>query len=594
MQPIYVAIIMAIVMVFTSCQKELKPPIGETENLATTKAAIVLPKTTNPFSLRNIQKAKATIAANSNITNIASTANPTDIEPQFIYFKFNPNELSEGQMQNLQTDTSVFMLQIPFANMALYTEEFALDSTKVEQLKDGYIYGIAPASNTNLISQLTSRTATQTTLLDTLVKVAEEDTALQFQAFREIGYTETQLGKFRICQFKRPHGYVRYQDNDLGQGHLEPVKGIGVWTLVFGIPIMSFTDDNGFYNTPWRFSFGTIIGTYASNDKVDVRPINTRTVASLIAEFIIGSRYVHDWITPCEMRDDININFVGHTKERYWSLILNGYNLDHQYCDFFNIKTPPKLMRCYAQWANGNEFGNASTPLLNHISANPNFIKIFTKWWGAGNAAITTYFTLLMTNLLPDNTYSVGGGGEPVHYTSQLTQTIFHELGHASHFKQVGNTWYTKMALAEMQITDPGYGNADYEDWGKVQVAESWAEFIGTQFARRKYGNNGFKHFTNITGVSSFSLFNIDQERVFTENWIPTGFYYDLMDETNSFTNENLDDAIGGSTIHNMYYVFNNNTNDMCTYQWQFLNTYPNFNTLAYTNLINFHNVNCQ
>jgi hypothetical protein len=237
-------------------------------------------------------------------------------------------------------------------------------------------------------------------------------------------------------------------------------------------------------------------------------------------------------------------------------------------------------MVCYAEWNNKSVIGSASTPLFNYIGGDPELLKIFNNWWSGGISGLSTYFTLLLSHQLPDVTFSVGSAGEPVHYSSVLAQTIFHELGHASQFRQVGNAWYASLVAAEALLPrDGGYGNADYDDWGRVQVAESWAEFIGTQYARRRYGNSGFKHFEfNGSGlVDQISLANIDRERGFLERWIPTGFYYDLIDNVNAFGGENGDDNIGGSSIHNIYSVFNRNTNNMCDYLWQFDSAYPAF-----------------
>lgn len=583
-------------LLFTSCKKDLDTTPEPVATVPAAKSKITLSNSINPFSLRNVQKAKATLAAHAGIKDNASI-NLTGTEPQFIYFKFNPNELNGEQFASIKDDSSVFMLQIPFANMNIYTEEFGLDSTKAEQLRDGNIYGVTSINNTTVINAIRNRPETQAVLLDTIVQIAEEDTALQFQAFREIGYTEEQLNKFRICLFKRPHGFVRYLDNDLGG--LQPVRGMSVWALVFGIPVKTFTDDNGYYEIPWRFSFGTVMGTLAINDKVAIRPINSFNLNRFIIDFLTGPNTIENWFSPCQMRDGIDFNYSAHSKPRYWCHILNGYSFHHQYCSADNINAAPKRLVCYAEWRRGSTVGSASMPLLNFIGANPNLVGAhMKKWYGF---LIPTYFSFLITHQLPDNTYAVGGEAEPTHYSSVLMQTVFHELGHASQYNRVGNNWYAKMAAAESLIPrDGGYGDAGYEDWGKVQVTESWAEFIGTQYARRRYGNNGFKRFTEF-GVTNFSLVNIDQEAIFTQRWIPTGFYNDLIDNVNAYTLENPFDSVGGSTIHNMYYVFNSNTNNMCDYLFQFQNTYPTvftpysttFDLTGYYNNYDINNFSC-
>ena len=115
--------------------------------------------------------------------------------------------------------------------------------------------------------------------LDELYLPDEEDSELQLQAYREAGYTIEQVEALRICLFKRPSGFVRYWDNQFGR--LEPVRNMQVWGLVFGIPLHTFTDANGHYNFPWRFSAGTIM-VPIKNSRVNVAPGHARIHISII------------------------------------------------------------------------------------------------------------------------------------------------------------------------------------------------------------------------------------------------------------------------------------------------------------------------
>jgi hypothetical protein len=183
---------------------------------------------------------------------------------------------------------------------------------------------VTPIQNTNVFSRLSARSETQMQYLDTLVQVAEEDTTLQYQAFREAGATEEMLGRFRICLFKKPHGFVNYWDTQLNRW--ERVRGMQVWSLFLGIPIYTYSDGNGYYEIPWRYSIGTIMGTKAKNSRVNVKPLDThgtliRNIYTLIAQFIVGSQHIEGWVTPCQMRDGKDFNFRGHTQVHYWSQI---------------------------------------------------------------------------------------------------------------------------------------------------------------------------------------------------------------------------------------------------------------------------------
>jgi hypothetical protein len=322
----------------------------------------------------------------------------------------------------------------------MYTGEIELNEVNVEQYKDGNIYGIVPAENGQILSRLSTTTEISTEYLDTLGLIPEEDTALLYQSLTEAGATEEMLARFRICLFKRPSGFVRYQDNQLpnssgGLGKLEPVRGMQVWALFFGIPFKSYTDANGHYSIPWRFSAGTLMGTHAKNSRVTIKPFNTKgnffqVVPQLIVNFIVGSVHVRSLVSSCDMKDDVNFNFTGHTQVRYWSQLLNAYYYHDLYAAQDGILSAPQNnMICYAHWADGNDFGNASTPMLYHLTG-ATYTDQFINWMFGNN--VTGTLLNVIHGLLPDMTIRINGNNEPAHYSPRLAQTAFHELAHAS------------------------------------------------------------------------------------------------------------------------------------------------------------------
>ncbi len=564
---------------------------SKSEELQNLQRTILQPKT-NPYSIRNVQKAMAALQA----ANTTSATTSLVSLPQYVYYKFDPQQLTSSQFDSFKDDSTVFMLDIPFGNASIYTEDFALDSNKIEGLKDGNLYGVTAITNTTVINALSSTIQAQMQVLDTLVKIPAQDTALLFQCLNQAGFSETQINRWRICLFNIPHGFVRYQDNDL-LGSYQPVRGMAVWALGFGIPSIGITDGNGQYVVPSIFNFAVIMGTYARNDKVFIRPVNTKCnycpfgipdVNLLIRQFILGPMHIDGIKAPCHVRDGVDFYFGGHTQVKYWSQILNGYYLHHVYSVVDNIHAAPNNLMCYAVWNNGNTIGEAGMPLLNKIGFNQILINgTLQKHFNLNGAPLSTYFALLFSRQLPDNIYAIGGDAEPVHYCSRLAQTAYHELGHASQYQRVGNNWHARLAVAEL---GPTYGNPGDADWGKIQVGESWADFIGTQHAQRTYGAVwGFKDFTEL-GITNYSAFNIDRERFFIEGWIPTGFYNDLIDVANANGGEFADDLVGGSSISNMYFVFDSKTDDMCVYSNQFRSAYPAFNQPNFFVLTDFYN----
>jgi hypothetical protein len=449
-----------------------------------------------------------------------------------------------------------------------------------------------------------------------LIQIAEEDTTLQFQALREAGVSEEQLFRFRICLFKKPHGYVRYWDNQLNR--LEPVRNMQVWSLFLGIPIYSYSDGNGYYEINWRFSIGTIMGTKAKNSRVNVKPLDThgtliRNIYTLITQFIVGSIHIDGWVTPCQMRDGKDFNFYGHTQVRYWSQLLNAYYFHDQYCDNERITKAPWDMVCYAQWANTSNFidfqgvpnfGNASTPMLGHIpgSLGSLIVQYFRGVFDGED--ITNYPNLfnLLFGLLPDMTIRVPQATEPQFYNSRLCQTVMHELSHASHYQKVGNYWWVQFIKYEIGAT-PVVGNP-YGNWTDyTDVGESWAEFLGTNFVMRRYPNtSGIKEATNsIGGIVAGHYYRMDN---LSENefwfyggqWIPYGAYHDLMDNTNLPPNNPNEtwDIIQDITIQQMYNAHGPSITNMCAYRQNFSAQYPGLNQLGVNQIFDQHNAICR
>lgn len=564
---------------------------------------------TNPFSLANIRKAQQALGRKGVGPGSPSVALPPDgptpppgdpvpptVPPDeddrlYTYLRFDPNGITGNLQQQIEADPTVQTMDFPFANAELYTDEFALDEEKAAALRDGWLYAVVK-KDSPLVLALTSRPNLRTVILDELYLPESDDTELQLQAMKEAGYPDVKLNG--ICLLKRPAGFVRYWDNQFGR--LEPVRNMQVWGLVFGIPLHTYTDANGHYSFPWRFSAGTIMGTHAKNSRVNVKPLNThgtliQVIPQLIANFIAGSIHIKGWVSSCSMRSDVNFDFYGHIQSRYWSQILNAVYFHDLYSQQQGIlSAPTNNLIVYAQWANSRGFtgfGSASTPMLYHLTGGTftdTFLGLLFDF------SPTAQILSLLHGLLPDITFSVTGDSEPFMYEPQLAQTAFHELGHASHFRRVNaGFWLDLMAAEVFHGNDPCgyYGCGGRTDDGNVQVAESWAEYIGTQNALTRYPN-GQKYSVFSGGYVRFDT-ALEREIWFDNTWIPTGIYNDLRDVAN--TSPEPWDNTGGASIQQLYNVFNSDVDFMCDYQEEFLRQNPVFARPAVEAIFAAHNI---
>ena len=122
-----------------ACQKETSPPLNETTTGQIEKPA---PRS-NPLSLRNIEAIKSRINNSSgNTVNARFDFGSVPVEQQMQYLKIDPNNITTKAMEQIEADTTVLILDFPFANGEIYGDAYAFDETKRELLKDGFLYAV--------------------------------------------------------------------------------------------------------------------------------------------------------------------------------------------------------------------------------------------------------------------------------------------------------------------------------------------------------------------------------------------------------------------------------------------------------------------
>ena len=491
------------------------------------------------------------------------------IEQQLLYLRIDPNNITTEVVSLLEEDITITIMDFPFANAAIYGDGYAFDESKREQLKDGSLYAVLPRQNTIFSSRGIS-----TTTLDTLYKPTNDEDPIVIQSLVDGGYITQQEADQRIC-FRRPEGFVRYRDSDLGTG--QPVIRTQVWAIAFGVPIHTHTDVNGYFRIGWRFLFGTIIGTKAKNDRVTIRPFITQGALWPLViniQFIIGAIHVQGWYGSCSL-NNININFNDHGPNRFWAHILNAVHFHDQFTQQDGILSAPQKITIWAHWA--DNYGGASAPMLGHIPSNP--VSLLVQYIsGLIGTSITNYQNVynVLIGGLPDITLRSGSFDRDSYSPDQM-QTAFHELGHASHYRVAGNNFWIDYAFAILtpQGSCQGYGCGGGNNDGLIRVGESWAEFIGTTYALRRYPNGEarfarFQAFGNPEGLERLD-FALENEDWFVNTWIPTGIFNDLRDGSNSFEPW---DNVQGATIQQLYNVFDPDVRDICFYYNRFIALY--------------------
>lgn len=568
-----------------SCKKAIERNIENTPEDKSGKNKIAMMRQAsntiqNPYSLKTIRTVLDKYANDPEKDNI--DINPADY---YVYVSVDPQNITSELATRIEKDTTFKLYDFPIDSKILY-EENSTDDER-ESIKDGNLYAVIPISNTSL-------NTLQYDIIDTLYQPKPEQVWLEQKVLWETGFLQKELisegitptpemnAKY-IMSFltpKKPEGYVRYQDTELG---LQPVRGVMVWGIKFGFAVWDYTDANGHFKINNSFLVGTVIGTMFKGNRFTVKPlVMNQGVVACIAQFLAGSIDPVGWFNKNQL-PNISINYTQPSKQTYmWSHIANAIYFHDLFCQQENVWTSPNNMVIYAYFDNGSG-GSMSTPMFNHMASPTSLMEqVANQIFGVNVGVNFPSINALLTGgggILPDMYTRGGASAGGANYSTGFIQSLLHELSHAHFFVKVGSVAYQNIVSRESVtfIANGGYGNGNLLSVGAhglpgpdggVQVAESWAEFLGQDYAHRIYTNGSIFSFE--LGFSTLNTLD-DDERWFAEPWIHKGIYNDLMDG-----NSEPWDQVQGLTIKNLYDGFTANGalgNDY--YLWQIRQNHP-------------------
>jgi len=359
----------------------------------------------------------------------------------------------------------------------------------------------------------------------------------------------------------KPKGYLRVLDQWLG--HLPVVhikvrakKGLKTCTVL--------TDPSGFFQMDKKFRGEVQFFTVCDNAEGNIRYLTGSNFLSLLQTYrgtlgTFGQTFYENF--------DYTLS-PQHTNGVTATMMNNMYRT-RQYCHSLGVGYHNLKLR---YWAHNGSFLNAaggSAPMLKHMYTLP--VSAL-----AGGLAGTALGTLLGLPGMP----GVGFGGataaglvplltlylelvKPDIYIpfethgsiniSNFNATLFHEHGHAIHFKKAGGQtfWYPfVLAIVNNYLSDPQaadfYGDYGDTEYGRVALSEAWAEFIGCRFALEMYGYKRLWPTPDPFG-NPLPFFQEKNERttpnIMTstdDDWIPYGVFHDLIDLKNTGPYSNL------------------------------------------------------
>ncbi len=198
-----------------------------------------------------------------------------------------------------------------------------------------------------------------------------------------------------------------------------------------------------------------------------------------------------------------------------------------------------------------------ATPMLRNMSqqniSNPQLL--LTNLLGL-TADLAGILAVIIKDQLPD-IYAPYYARYSTAARASFIETMFHELGHASQYAQVGPSYW--LPYVELIYNNGGYGDPTLPNSGIVGLSEAWAEDISNICAYYVYHKQKY----------------LDLNEEPFEDWIPYGIYHDLNDEG---SNEDFD-QVSGFSFPQLYSFLTTDTRSLAALKAKLKNIRPDLQT---------------
>jgi hypothetical protein len=356
-----------------------------------------------------------------------------------------------------------------------------------------------------------------------------------------------------------------------------------------------YTDDNGKF---------TVTKNFKNNVKVTVKTKNNNARVSKV-------RGIRLWqmLFPVRKRIGVfngseltSIRYVftkptdGSASNKdlaYWvsATTHNSIVEFREYTTEFGLTQPPSNLKVLV--TNSSIMENAgAAPMWN--KCNNNLIPAaFATFFVANSDFVLAGISALVTILKNQTDLIIGYKSYDYNCgltSSQLRSIVYHELGHAQHYSQVGcDFWsqYRNAIVTELskinQVNFYPYGTGNDQSTAQIiATGEMWGNHIEKWYSERHYGNGGASisqvfisrnqgtiwgnpntllvfagtglPINNIAGLNAnfASIEGFDPNSAVVHSWIPQGIPYDLWDIRNDFPVP-ITDAVNGFTINQSF-----------------------------------------
>ncbi len=544
---------------FISCQQDNLYNVPD-EKVSDGLNSFLGKKLENPYSVPNMRKAFNSLKEKNQKNGLDINANVDDVKVTDLYVKFFIE--NADQLEKLEADSLNFSIlpldyeivkegdleidentlkeegywlytSVPVSyKMPTDTRFEIIEELFLPELEDDEEDGIFERKNNSLSSKFTA------SFLEEL-----EDESLRLTGNLE--QSEVQGSDIQMRRSKRrPQGHIRVQNTTTGA--IDPVIGVKVKTRRWFKWGKGYTDNNGFYS---------VDNTFRRDVNYEVVFKNSRGFKiwpSIIS--VTSGRYSGGKHSSAGH----SITFFTNSKGWRFSTVNNATVNYFNYCNQFGVGTPHSNLRIVAQDATGS----SSAPMLRRVwgligfTTNSQLVTFLSK---ANGLTITANKIWILAKLiLPDVIIKAA----PSQGTARVFEVTFHELAHASHFKQVGSGYWIK--YINYIITYGAYGDGHGMNNGVVAVGEMWGYYYGYFLTLQHFGNNNNNPIIRPVALEDFTPVNrpnnsdIVRNRVNgviinMEGWIPVGIVHDLIDNNADVVRPGFTDNVNGYTVEQIF-----------------------------------------
>lgn len=449
-------------MLAVSCNRGLDTdlPVRIDDSVLSHDEIVLGDRLENPYSLENVKSAYA---------SLYPTKSPGDIISTDYYVRFLP---SDDLQLSMLKDLGINMLDHPVDYEIVRDGDYYHDPS-VGEGNITWQYAVVPLDFEfpDIRYEILDQCFIADHIPSTKAYAGDVDWAsVEAESFRltgnaaMLGDNDTKGGK--DAGGVNPKGRITIVDPDANGGQPVGVSGVKVMCNLFVKFSSAYTDRDGYYTLPQKFT---------SN-------LRYRLVFKNSKGFSIGFNSI---LFPASMStlgmnppSGVNICIDRNSERKlYLRSVVNNSAYDFlESCSDGSMGLTVQPPSDINMWL--FDITDRSSTLMLHHGTVVDYLGLDELY-----SAVAT----IVAVFLPDITIGTKG----VERYSELYSTVVHELAHSCHFRMAGKEYWNKYMMYIINCAMRGqsvYGDGSLDNAGYCEIGESWAYYVSSRMFKERYG----------------------------------------------------------------------------------------------------------